>query len=580
MKFHFIADLKEKAYALQKKKGGIKKITLGLALVMLLSGCGAQKGNDVSAENSQTPNQYHSQVDQQGDLSNGATSTTDSSTEDTNTEDTAMTDSEKIAELQRRIDALENASTNTFASFTANDTFTQAEWDAFVVECKNAFVGKINNVDEEGMKAAFIIFNIDYLEDNAKQVLLNHYSQGQDVEAELNNIYAVLSQVREHNTELTNADDYLSYTAAIKDEQDKAILTVLDNYAKEVITLKQDLNDTNRQRIQEIFDIIDAFSRGEGTIKVTINGEVKEFAQANLSHGGIFAAENIAQDISVLSRNIVSQEKREDLDKLLNSRNTLAKTQETIIKYTAISSINAPGINEEEQTKVVNTFNYYLDVISGELAAMDITREETQALLMITNIEYFMDSANSQNAFGIIYKDGFDINGTFEKAEEAVRKIQAYDDTHDVVYNMSRLVMNSEGDLLALKAFSQFAHGITSTDATVVQSTANTIKGFSQYSKDVTIDYEITRADGTTETCKIDKNGLTSGAKQVINWYTYYSVSNHKTAYGATADAILPLVDGSEYGLDPYESIVLMVEDKCADNNIVIYNYNMGGNTK
>jgi len=52
---------------------------------------------------------------------------------------------------------------------------------------------------------------------------------------------------------------------------------------------------------------------------------------------------------------------------------------------------------------------------------------------------------------------GFDINGTFEKAEEAVRKIQAYDDTHDVVYNMSRLVMNSEGDLLALKAFSQFA---------------------------------------------------------------------------------------------------------------------------
>ena len=31
MKFHFIADLKEKAYALQKKKGGIKKITLGLA---------------------------------------------------------------------------------------------------------------------------------------------------------------------------------------------------------------------------------------------------------------------------------------------------------------------------------------------------------------------------------------------------------------------------------------------------------------------------------------------------------------------------------------------------------------------
>ncbi len=560
MRFHYIKNLKNKKYKLQKGKKSVFSLALaGVMLVATLTGCGQQKADvDASAPT------YDSQV---------TTGTTDETTNSN-----APITQEQYDELMRRMDAYENS--NPFAAYVAEDTFTQAEWDAFVAECRSTFAGKINNVNEEGLKTAFVLFNIDYLDANAKQVLINHYSQGRDIEAELYNLYPVLSQVREYNTELTNADNYLSYTSIMKDEKDKAILSVLDGYAKEVITLRQDLKEENVQRIQEIFDIIDAFSRGTGTIKVTINGETVEVAQGNLSHGGIFAAENIAQDISVLCKDIVSQEKREDLDKMLNSRNTLAKTQEIVIKYTSISSITATGINEEEQAKVVSNFNKQLDIVASELEVMGVTREEAQALLIITNIDYFMDSANSQNAFSVIYKDGFDINGTFAQAEEAVRKIQAYDDTQAKVYDMARLVMNSEADALSLRGFTAAAHGIVSTDASVAQATVNDVKGYSQFSKDVTFSYEIKKDDGTTEVRTIDKNGISTGARQVINWYTYYTVSNHKTVYGDKADAILPLVDGSQDGLNPYDSIVLMVEEQCAENNIVIYNYTVGGNTK
>ena len=363
------------------------------------------------------------------------------------------------------------------------------------------------------------------------------------------------------------------------DEQDKAIISVLDGYAKEVITLRSDLTEANVNRIKEIFDIIYKFSNGTGTIKVTINGAEQDIAQIHLSHGGIFAAENIAQDISVLSRNIVSQEDREKLDSELRSKDTLAKTQEKINIYTAMASVNAKGVNAEAQEKVVNQYNYQLGVIAKELEVMGVTAEEAQALFTVTNIDYFMDSTNSQHAFDVIYENGFDINAAFTNAEEAVRKIQAYDDTQEQVYDMARLVIASEADAISLRAFTQTAHGVTSSDATVVANAAHIVKGYTQFSSEATVDYQTKDANGDVVNHSIDKNGLGKGAYQVVNWYTYYSVSNHKSAYGTIADSLIQLVDGSQVGLNPYEQIVLEVEDYCAENNIVVYNYEVG-NTK
>lgn len=568
MKFHFIQKMQEKiSYKLQKSRG---KIALGLAsisLISVLSGCGAQNVDANTTPDVYNP-VYNSESDPNAQAENGANSDTPEATQSLEDE---------IAELRRQLDELQSA--NPYSSIAANDTYTQDKWDAFVAECKNVLSGKINNENQEGIEAALILFNIDYLDENAKQVLLTHYEQGQDVEAELNKLYAVLSQVREYNTELDSVDNYLSYADVMLDENDKAIIAVLDGYAKEVLTLKKDLTDANKARIQEIFDIIYKFSNGTGTIKVTINGEEKDIAQIHLSHGGIFAAENIAQDISVYSRNIVSEEKREQLDAELRSKDTLAKTQEKINLYTAMASVNAKGVNAEEQEKIVNQYNYQLGVIANELEAMGVTAEEAQALFTVTNIDYFMDGANSQHAFDIIYENGFDINATFKNAEEAVRKIQAYDDKQEQVYDMARLVIASEADAISLRAFTQTAHGVVSSDASVVANAAHVVKGYTQFSSEATVNYQTKDKDGNVVNHSIDKNGLGKGAYQVVNWYTYYSVSNHKGAYGRVADSLIQLVDGSQTGLNPYEQIVLEVEDYCAENNIIVYNYEVG-NTK
>ncbi len=568
MKFHFIEKLKEKrSYKLQKQQRKIALALASISLVCMLSGCGNRNIDENNNQNIVNPT-YNSQTDPNVQSENGAdvdTPTSDKSVED------------QLAELQRRIDELENA--NPYSAIAANDTYTQDKWDAFVTECKNILFGKINNENQEGIEAAILLLNIDYLDENAKQVLLTHYEQGQDVEAELSKLYSVLSQVREYNTTTATADTYLSYADIMLDENDKAIIAVLDGYAKEVMTLRNDLTDANRTRIQEIFDIVYKFSNGTGTIKVTINGQEKDVAQIELSHGGIFVAENIAQDISVLSKNIVSQEERENLDKELNSRDTLAKTQEKVNIYTAMASVNAKGVNAEAQEEIVNKYNYQLGVIAKELEVMGVTAEEAQALFTLTNIDYFMDSANSQHAFDAIYEDGFDINATFRNAEEAVRKIQAYDDTQSQVYDMARLVIESIPDAISLRAFTQTAHGIVSSDENTVDNAVNIIKGYTQFSSDATINYQDQDKDGNVINHSIDKNGLGKGAYQVVNWYTYYSIINHKSAYGAVADSLIPLVDGTQFGLNPYDQIVLEVEDYCAENNIIVYDYEVG-NTK
>ena len=569
MKIHFIEKLKNRKFKLQK---ATRKISLALASITLvgaLTGCGAKQNTEVPVTNDNINPTYNSTLDQ------GAQA--EESQEGVATPNAEESLEAQIAALQQRLDELENA--NPYSAVAANDTYTQDKWDEFVTEAKKVLAGKINNENQEGIEAALLLFNIDYLDDNAKQVLLTHYEQGQDVEAELNKLYAVLSQVREYNTEIDSADNYLSYADVMLDEQDKAIISVLDGYAKEVITLRSDLTEANVNRIKEIFDIIYKFSNGTGTIKVTINGAEQDIAQIHLSHGGIFAAENIAQDISVLSRNIVSQEDREKLDSELRSKDTLAKNQEKINIYTAMASVNAKGVNAEAQEKVVNQYNYQLGVIAKELEVMGVTAEEAQALFTVTNIDYFMDSTNSQHAFDVIYENGFDINAAFTNAEEAVRKIQAYDDTQEQVYDMARLVIASEADAISLRAFTQTAHGVTSSDATVVANAAHIVKGYTQFSSEATVDYQTKDANGDVVNHSIDKNGLGKGAYQVVNWYTYYSVSNHKSAYGTIADSLIQLVDGSQVGLNPYEQIVLEVEDYCAENNIVVYNYEVG-NTK
>jgi len=462
-----------------------------------------------------------------------------------------------------------------------NDTYLQADWDSFVDGALTEVDGKLNNNSDGRFRMALSVLNVEYLSKHGEKILADQFGLGTDVESILNAYYGFASQIREFNTEIENTDDYISFSAFLLDEQDRAIIERLEEYAKEMVILSNDLTDENKARIQEIFDTVLAFINGTGTIDVTINGKVQTFAEADLSRGGIFAAENIAQTISVMSKDVVAQENREILDGQLRTQDALAKVQELIIKYQTLGSMR--GIDTEKQTEIFDLYTKSYAIVLAELKAIGCTEEEAKAVYTLANIDYFVDSLESHNVFELIYPDGIDINAMFENAERAMEKIVIYNDSQtsiDNIYDMSRLVMVNESDAISLMALSQTAYNVTSKDANVSIGAVNIIKGYSQYSSDVTVDYQTTDSNGNVINHSLDKNALSKGATQIANLYTYYSVINHKDIYGGNADAILPLVDGSQTGLSPYESIVLMVEGHCVDRHIVVYYYEMGANTQ
>jgi len=494
------------------------------------------------------------------------------------TANTAMQDQyDRLAELveglQSEVDSLRGK------KIGVDDGFLQADWEAFVTICKQSVAGKINNLADNDFVTALTILNLDYLDENGKQILLAQYADGQDIERILNNAYSLLSQIREHNLELTSVDDYFSYNNLIVDERDQAILAVLDGYAKEIYTLSQDLTAANKTRIQEIFNIILAFANGTGTINVTIDGTVEQIAKIDLSKGGILAGENVAQTISVMSRGVVSQLDRERLDNSLRAKDTLAKIQETITRYLTLGTFLSDGVSIEEQERVVEAYNRGLAIISAELQVMGVTEAEAQSLYIIANIDYFMNGQNSKNAFNAIYADGFDINATFTQAESAVQKIQAYNEQQssiDNIYDLARIFMVNEKDAISVRALSQTAYNVTSGNEDIATNAVAIMKGYSQYSADVTVDYTTLAADGSVIHHSLDKNALSKGATQVVNWLTFYSIEANTDRYGSYADSIRQLVDGTQLGLSPYQQIVLMVTDYCAENNIVVFDYEMG----
>ena len=264
------------------KKGFLTTVMVAGVGASLLSGCAPQANNDAQVENSATADQN----DDQQSLE------------------------EQIAAMQAQLDALQQSAG--YGNITASDSYTVEEWDEFVKGALASLDGVANNADEDSLEAATVLLNIDYLDATSKDTLLKHFVKGQDEEVELKQMYGVISQIREYNTEITSADDYYSMNNLLVDQKDQAIMSVLEDYAKEIITLKGNLTKENQARIQEIFDTMDEFFAGKGTISVTIDGKVEEIAKADLSNGGKVAAETVGQIISVQCKDIVYQKEREN----------------------------------------------------------------------------------------------------------------------------------------------------------------------------------------------------------------------------------------------------------------------------
>ena len=319
--------------------GKKKIVALGasaMAVVMLLTGCGSDKvDSQTSAPTSETSSEATTEIEQ------------------------------RIDELQARVEELESTG---ITNIGANDTYSVDAWELFVQDALKNVNGKINSNDEVKFELALSVLNIDYLDQYGQKVLLKEFDRGTDVEMILNAQYGISSQIREWNTGLTSTDNYISHTGLLLDATDKEIISQLEELAKEVITLRQNPTDENKARIQQIFDMVYAFINGEGTIDMTIGGQTKAVGELDLTDGAIFASENIAQTISVLSKDIVSQDKRETMDGKLRSYDILAKVQESIIRYQTIATLD--GVDTEIQERIYADYEKSFEIIKGELSTM------------------------------------------------------------------------------------------------------------------------------------------------------------------------------------------------------------------
>lgn len=489
---------------------------------------------------------------------------------------TSTTDSSSAITLE----PTESVTESNYNYQTTEYSYTQENWNKFKEGAWSSIQGKINNVNQESFNSALLVFNLDYLSDNNIQIVYNEFAEGIDVENELNQAYIVLSQIREYNTTINKAEEFYSFNNLIISSKDRAIISGLEDYAKEVKSLSSNINnEENKKRIEEIFNTITDFSLGNSKLSVDVNGSIASVAQIELTRGGILASENIMQDISVMCQNIISEEKRKVLDDSLRSRDALAEIEMEMTKDNAVVGAINPQASEEETNAIVQMIKSNREIVANEVASMNVTKEEAYALYTVANIDYLMDTANSQNAFKILYNDYFDINKTFSYAESAVSKIELYnmsvtDDSQ--LYTYGHFFIDSETDIVSTRAITLLAHNLHSQNKSVLDENVKKLKGYIQYSSEVTINY--TR---NGEEVSLDKNALTKGGNQVIDWITYYAFLNNKSNINndQLVNDMIKLVDGSTEGFNVYYDIVLMVEEYCAENNLVVYDYVVGENS-
>ncbi len=437
-------------------------------------------------------------------------------------------------------------------------------WNDFVKENWNDISSKINNDNKDEFDAALKVFNIEYLNENDKEVLLNYYSKGIDVESELNKAYNILSQMREYNI---HADEIYPTSSLLVSEKDKVIIETLESYLKEVKN-----KDTSKERVEEIFNKIKAFSLGKGKIAVVVGEKIVDVAQIDLSKGAIMLSENVMETISVLCQNIISEEQRAELDNSLRNKDDLAAIQAIMIENNALASVN--NSNEEVDDDTLNMIKEMRDIVASEVKDMGVTKEEANALFTIANIDYFMDSKASNNVFKKLYEDEqLNINTLFYYAESAVEKIEMYNLTAKDLYDYGHFFIDSKTDIISVRALVECVSNLRSGDTNKVNESVAFIKGYTQYSSKTVISYT---EDGSEK--KLDKNALNKGGNQVVNWITYYALINNKSIINndQLVSDLKTLVDGTADGFNPYYDIVLMMTEYCAENNIAVFDYNVG----
>lgn len=476
-------------------------------------------------------------------------------------------------------DTSNNIETTTSQSLLAEETTTvptkykevvKTDWETYKESVQDVLdVKSLNSLSENSLETGLLILNLDYLKTNNLSVLDKYYAESNDIDQndEMNQLYKILTAIREYNTNIKNANEYISYTNLLldvdtaKQNNSYKVISYLESKVKGLISNPSTLTDEIKKND---FNEIKAFADGKGTIC--------GLYQVDLTKDAIIATENIMQQYSILSQSFISYEERVELDKILNSHNFLYNVE---MNMTALNGYARPSATAEESLRIKDKALSQRTLGYNDVKNMNVTEEEYNDLFAIANIDYFVRDVNNKAAFNSLYGNNIDLDSMFINAESAVQKIESYNVKtvkKEDLYDYGHIYIDSVNDILNTRYIVNLSYDINHSNT--ITSSSNKLKLFNQYSEEL----NETSYTYEGETYRIAKNSLSKGATQITNWISYYTyvINREKFNNDEYVDSMISLVNGTQDGLNPYDDIVLMVTDFCANKNEGAFQYKLG----
>ena len=283
----------------------------------------------------------------------------------------------------------------------------------------------------------------------------------------------------------------------------------------------------------------------------------------------------------MLSYNGVTYTEQEVYEKFLtgiNSKRVLANIQQvwTTINV-GINTFN-PSVSADEANKIVSDVVVQREAIYSEVSMMGVTKEEVDALHVITNIDYFEHDSNNKAAFIKLYGETFDLNKNLYLAESAIKKILDYNASvkdFNNKYNFTHFIIDSKEGIYTLLGLMNDVNLIYSKDSSATSVAYKLIK-YAAYSDEAFIGITVGAKDNE-EFLALDKNSLTLGINDLVNKILYYTFTdNSDILYTQQVTDMMNLTDGTQAISMTQEQMMLMVNSICLEQNEVLDTYEIG----
>lgn len=469
---------------------------------------------------------------------------------------------------------------NTNTQPTTVKVSTEGEVKNYTLEKFNEKVSVLTNdldgkfyLTDDDKKTVITILNIDYILTENKDLLNKIYPQGLNSDKEMKDYSTFISKYREYNTEIDKVEEFLTLSQYTEKSLDKEIIEKLESLTKELIELVK--TNGYKSRINEIFDLMNKFYDNKD---ITVNGTV--INKDDLSNGFNLGSEVFGQIISVYTKDIVSQEKREELDKKLQAQDRVNRVYTLLEKFgnTDENVINAyvegndTYVLDESDKAIINEYNTLCNTVLTDLTnrGIKVTEEEVEAAVTIANVDYFASDYVSAGALKSIIEKR-EIEDILVDTTVFVNKVENYnkkneDTANFYKYNIFMNVSNEEqvinnvairGALLNTFNLRQ-SIGSEMTKQDVLNNTSfQAIKLYNQYSSDVTIKGK----DGKVVT----KNDTGMGTRYITDAIYYKALKELPHQF----KSINELVDNTDKENSSINNISWAIDNKCSEYEFV-----------